>query len=219
MNGSGNVEGVESVVRERGGEEERESEEIKEDKPEQTKPTEAESDSDEEDMPELENAEQVIGEGEGKGKGKQSRSEKKSRKAMQKLGMKPIPGIIRVTVKKSKNILFVISHPDVYKSPASDTYIIFGEAKIEDLSNNATMNAVKQLETAASLKDEVPDLVESATEKKSEGPEEPVDETGVEAKDIELVMSQANASRAAAVKALKKANGDIVNAIMELTMQ
>jgi hypothetical protein len=35
---------------------------------------------------------------------KQSRSEKKSRKAMQKLGMKPVPGIIRCTVKKSKNV-------------------------------------------------------------------------------------------------------------------
>ena len=53
---------------------------------------------------------------------------------MQKLGMKPVSGIVRVTIKKSKNILFVISKPDVFKSPASDTYIIFGEAKIEDLS-------------------------------------------------------------------------------------
>ena len=33
---------------------------------------------------------------------KQNRAEKKSRKAMQKLGMKSITGIIRVTVKKSK---------------------------------------------------------------------------------------------------------------------
>jgi hypothetical protein len=24
----------------------------------------------------------------------------------------------------------VIGHPDVYKSPASDTYIVFGEAKV-----------------------------------------------------------------------------------------
>ena len=28
----------------------------------------------------------------------------------------------------------MINAPDVFKSPASDTYIIFGEAKIEDLS-------------------------------------------------------------------------------------
>ena len=45
-----------------------------------------------------------------------------------------------------------------------------------------------------------------------------VDETGVEGKDIELVMSQANVSKAKAVKALKNNANDIVNAIMELTM-
>lgn len=37
---------------------------------------------------------------------------------------------------------------------------------------------------------------------------------GVEVKDIELVMSQANVSRAKAVRALKNNNNDIVNAIM-----
>lgn len=41
-----------------------------------------------------------------------------------------------------------------------------------------------------------------------------VDEAGVEVKDIELVMSQANVSRAKAVRALKNNNNDIVNAIM-----
>ena len=60
---------------------------------------------------------------------------------MQKLGMKPMTGIVRVTIKKSKNILFVISKPDVFKSPASDTYIIFGEAKIEDLSAQVTLDS------------------------------------------------------------------------------
>ena len=45
-----------------------------------------------------------------------------------------------------------------------------------------------------------------------------VDAEGVEDKDIELVMSQANVSRSKAVKALKNNANDIVNAIMELTM-
>ena len=48
--------------------------------------------------------------------------------------------------------------------------------------------------------------------------DEEVDATGVEEKDIELVMSQANVSRARAIKALKKTENDIVNAIMDLTM-
>ena len=44
--------------------------------------------------------------------------------------------------------------------------------------------------------------------------DEEVDATGVEAKDIELVMSQANVSKSKAVKALKNNDNDIVNAIM-----
>ena len=44
------------------------------------------------------------------------------------------------------------------------------------------------------------------------------DESGVEPKDIELVMSQAGCTRQKAVSALKANDGDIVNAIMELTM-
>lgn len=76
--------------------------------------------------------------------GKQNRNEKKARKAVQKLGMKAVPSIVRVTVKKSKNILFVISKPDVHKSPSSNTYVIFGEAKIEDLSAQAQQQAQQQ---------------------------------------------------------------------------
>lgn len=44
--------------------------------------------------------------------------------------------------------------------------------------------------------------------------EEEVDETGVEEKDVELVMCQANVSRGKAIKALKNNENDIVNAIM-----
>merc|ERR1712232_477141 len=93
------------------------------------------------DMPKLEGAEGAATAG---GGGKQNRSEKKSRKAVAKLGMKPVPGIVRVTVKKSKNILFVISQPDVHKAANSDTYIVFGEAKIEDLSAQAQASAAQQ---------------------------------------------------------------------------
>ena len=49
---------------------------------------------------------------------------------MSKLGLKSVTGVTRVTIRKSKNILFVVDKPDVYKSPAGDTYIVFGEAKV-----------------------------------------------------------------------------------------
>merc|ERR1719414_1312889 len=99
-----------------------------------------ENGSTDEDMPNLENADGSKTEE----RGKQNRAEKKSRKAVQKLGMKPVPGIVRVTVKKSKNILFVISKPDVHKAQNSDLYVIFGEAKIEDLSAQAQASAAQQ---------------------------------------------------------------------------
>merc|ERR1712004_797185 len=151
-------------------------------------------------------------------KAKQSRSEKKARKAMSKLGLKQVQGVSRVTIRKSKNILFVISRPDVYKSPASDTYIVFGEAKIEDLSQQAQVRAVDQFKNqeASMGAGETPAVQPPIAEESEE--EEEIDETGVEAKDIELAMSQANVSRAKAVKALKNNGNDIVNAIMELTM-
>jgi len=41
-----------------------------------------------------------------------------------------------------------------------------------------------------------------------------VDETGIPAQDIELVMSQAGVSRAHAVRALRDNDNDIVNALM-----
>ena len=49
-----------------------------------------------------------------------------------------------MTIRKSKNILFVIATPNVYKSPASDMYIVFGEAKIEDLSSQAQIQAAEK---------------------------------------------------------------------------
>mmetsp|Transcript_99377 Transcript_99377/g.281271 ORF Transcript_99377/g.281271 Transcript_99377/m.281271 type:complete len:192 (-) Transcript_99377:1-576(-) len=169
------------------------------------------SDSDDE-APNLEAAD-----GKGGGSTKQNRSEKKSRKAVQKLGMKPVPGIVRVTVKKSKNILFVISKPDVHKAPNSDTYIIFGEAKIEDLTAQQQASAAQQFTQG------VPEAAAAAAgggggdAKVDEVEEGDVDDSGIEPKDIELVMSQVQCSRAKAVTALKANNNDIVEAIMQLS--
>ena len=53
--------------------------------------------------------------------------------------------------------------------------------------------------------DDIPELEEV----QEEGP---VDETGVEPKDIELVMQQVNCSRAKAVRVLKESGGDLINA-------
>ncbi|GAB2221838.1 hypothetical protein Droror1_Dr00013029 [Drosera rotundifolia] len=143
---------------------------------------------------------------------------------MLKLGMKPVTGVSRVTIKRTKNMLFFISKPDVFKSPNSDTYVIFGEAKIEDLSSQLQSQAAQQFrmpdmgsimapsEASAAALQEAATMQEAALQE-----EEEVDDTGVEPRDIDLVMTQAGVSRSKAVKALKANSGDIVSAIMELT--
>nr|XP_020019574.1 NAC-alpha domain-containing protein 1 [Castor canadensis] len=190
-------------------------------------------------------------------KAKQSRSEKKARKAMSKLGLRQIQGVTRITIQKSKNILFVIAKPDVFKSPASDTYVVFGEAKIEDLSQQVHKAAAEKFKVPSESSALVPESAprprvrpECEEEEEEEEDEEEVrlggsrpclggcrvppqgpqtapdtsllpnqvDEAGLELRDIELVMAQANVSRAKAVRALRDNHSDIVNAIMELTM-
>lgn len=37
-------------------------------------------------------------------------------------------------------VLFVIASPDVYKSPNSDCYIVFGEAKAGSILNRLSIN-------------------------------------------------------------------------------
>lgn len=182
-------------------------------------------DSDDEDLPELEDASNLADatsafaaagiQEEPVSKAKQSRSEKKARKAMSKLGLKVVSGVTRVTIRKSKNILFVINKPDVYKSPAGDTHIVFGEAKIEDLSQQAQVQAAEKFKAPEPVAVPEASKAEAAVE---ESDDEEVDATGIEEKDIELVCTQAGVHRNKAVKALKKHESDIVNAIMELTM-
>merc|ERR1711939_277397 len=156
-----------------------------------------------------------------------SRNEKKARKAIGKLGLKHVPGITRVTLRRPKGVLFVISNPDVYRSPTSNTWIIFGEAKIEDL-NSQSQAAAQQLAAAEAASGDHAGHDHSTENGKGKEPEkkaeeeedddEEVDDGGLEAKDIELVMTQASVSRKKAVKALKENGNDIVNSIMALSV-
>ncbi|KAN0062961.1 GAL4 enhancer protein [Thecaphora frezii] len=154
----------------------------------------------------------------------QSRAERKSRKALQNLGLKRVPGITRVTMRRPRGHLYVVSQPEVYKSAVSDCYIVFGEAKTEDMSQFAQAQAAQQMAQAEAQERLLAEgfAQQGSVEKKKEAEEEeeeedddsPIDETGVDAKDIDLVMQQVSCSRRKAIKALKESNGDLINAIM-----
>ncbi|KAG9254245.1 Nascent polypeptide-associated complex subunit alpha-like protein [Emericellopsis cladophorae] len=160
-----------------------------------------------------------------------SRNEKKARKMLEKLHLTRVTGITRVTMRRPKNMLFVINNPEVYKSPNSNTYIVFGEAKIEDINATAQQAAAAQLaaqgasegDHAGHSHAESSKGIESSDAKKpaeeeEEDDDEEVDSEGIEDKDIELVMTQASVSRKKAIKALKENENDIVNSIMALSI-
>ncbi|KAG8702433.1 GAL4 enhancer protein [Ceratobasidium sp. 395] len=157
----------------------------------------------------------------------QSRSERKARKALLTLGLKKVPGITRVTMRKPRNVLMVVAQPEVFKSPNSDCYIVFGEAKHEDMQaqHAAQAEAVAAAEKLEAERedgsDETPTLEpvpvdEPAAASKADPPEEEeaVDESEVDSKDVDLIVQQVGCSRAKAVRVLKESGGDLINAMI-----
>jgi nascent polypeptide-associated complex subunit alpha len=147
---------------------------------------EVDSDSD---IPDLEDGKNV------------SKTEAKARKAMAKLGLKSVPEINRVVIRRSNNVivclkkeLFVIAKPDVYKTVTGETHIVFGDAKVEDV---ASQQALTQQYFSG------PKTQDDPTPSAAADDEDEEDEEGIEPNDIEMVMTQANVSRAKAVRALK----------------
>ncbi len=157
-----------------------------------------------------------------------NRAERKARRMMEKLGSKKVPGISQVVLKMrgggARGGVFTIAAPDVFEKNGS--YIIFGEARQGGGGAGSTQaqqaQAIQQLAALAKSDGgiEMP-AGDAAAEGDSAKVEEvdaaAVDASGLEEKDIDLVVTQSGCSRAKAVQALKDNDGDLVNAIMSLT--
>mmetsp|Transcript_9326 Transcript_9326/g.22075 ORF Transcript_9326/g.22075 Transcript_9326/m.22075 type:complete len:92 (+) Transcript_9326:910-1185(+) len=67
-------------------------------------------------------------------KEKQSRGEKKTKKALENFGFEKIDDITRIRFQKTKNVVFIIAKPEVFKSLIHGSFLIFGEARMENTS-------------------------------------------------------------------------------------
>lgn len=211
---------------------------------EENAPVVADDDDDDDDVPELEEVDDVPGLEEipnmegglppgvdpdvmaaAAGEQRINRAERKARRMMEKLGMKKVPGINQCTIKMGgRQGIFTIAKPDVFEKNGS--YVVFGEARQgggglpgANAAAAASMQE-QQAQAAQQLAAQAGAAVageDSDVPKIEEVEDEAIDESGVDAKDIDLVMGQAGCSRAKAVKALKENDGDLVNAIMSLT--
>ena len=151
-----------------------------------------------------------------------SRNEKKARKVFSKMNLKPVEGITRVAIRRGK-MIFAIDAPEIYKIPGTDQYVVFGEARAQDpIWHSQAFAAQQQAAAQHQAQGTIPRSSDSAGKDTSnivvEEEQGEEDAGDLDEKDIEMVMDQANVSRNAAIRGLKKNNNDIVNAIMELTM-
>lgn len=141
---------------------------------------------------------------------KASKGEKKFKKAIGKMGMKPVEGIERVTVKTQKDFIMYIDQPEVVTTGNAGSYIIFGEAKFLDFSSqNATrfLDKMKETQTAKKAEGKTETIQEEADEEETE-------EAGdIPEESIKTIIEYSNCTRAKAIKCLKKTKGDVVEAI------
>lgn len=88
------------------------------------------------------------------------------------------------------------------------------------MNSHAQLSAAQQLASSAANTTAIESAAAGATGDDDDEPPElkeveddgPVDETGVDPKDIDLVMQQVSCSRAKAVRALRDSGGDLINA-------
>lgn len=136
--------------------------------------------------------------------------------ALSKLGLKKLDGINRVVLRRPKNVrrlsllalpdarshdpppqvLFVISNPEVYKSPNSDCYVVFGEAKIEDSANQGFgAPSVGQSDAADRQAAEVARsaAIKSAAAAADDDDDENPEQGDISNEDLEVVIGQVRA--------------------------
>lgn len=146
-----------------------------------------------------------------------NRGDKKFKKAMTKMGLKPVTGINRVTIKKGKAFVISIDDPDVWKTPGSEnSYIIFGKPNMDGLQTGQNeINQFKNPVTPEGASEEA--KVESAEGATAEVSAEDLNEEGLTPDNIKMVMDYTQCTRAEAVRVLRETGDDSVNAIMKLT--
>jgi len=163
----------------------------------------------EEEMPELENQDAP----------KLNRGEKKCRKALMKIGMKPFAGVTRVTLRKRDGLIFVVNEPDVLRSEGDGkSFAVFGELKLEDPNTRLQQAEAKKFaenQQAAAQAQAAVSSVKKEEPKKDTGA--PLSEEGLTANHINLVMEHTQCSRNEAIAALRETNDDMINAVMKLT--
>lgn len=140
---------------------------------------------------------------------KETRAEKKMKASLLKFNLKKMEKVSTVTMRRGNQTIFTFSNPEVYY--VDDVYVIFGESRYNDAASDAINTFTKASETTST---------EAAAEepKATVAGEEELSAEGLDEGDIATIMEQGNVSRNRAIQALRETNGDVVNAVMKLSI-
>lgn len=153
-----------------------------------------------------------------------NRGVKKATKALSKVGMTPLAGVTRVTLRKRDGYIFVIDNPKVLRSGEDgNTFCIFGDIKIDDPNQRlraaeaARMAEAQAAANKAAQKSAASTAPAKESAKKASGDEAAADESGLTQNHISMVMEHTGCTRNEAIGALRETNDDMVNAVLKLT--
>lgn len=159
--------------------------------------------------------------GEHKDDEKQNKGERKVRKAITKLGMVPIPGVNRVTVRQKDSYIFVVKDPEVFKGTQNEsTYVIFGELTFEEPDKNIgkeTLTKLKETTEGDKVKQEVTQKEETKNVEIIEDVNEVISEEGINVESIQMLTDQfKDVPRNKILRVLRNNNSDVVQSILDL---
>merc|ERR1712227_653359 len=139
---------------------------------------------------------------------------KKFTKALTKMGMKEVKGTNRVTLRTNKNFVLYVDEPTMLKN-GENAWVIFGEAKFLDFTGNLAGEKAQNFQKAEEAQNK--ETAENKEEVKvEEGDDEGEEDAGDMPEDkISTLMEYSGCTRNKAIRALKKCNGDVVEAITE----
>ena len=130
-----------------------------------------------------------------------NRREKQCKKQLLKMGLKPMEGVNRVSIKRRDGLVFVIQDPEIFKNPnatgKNDSYVILGEMRMDEpkvpdmptapVDNSSTDNCADSCGTKAT---EAPAEADGKEDKKvSEVPSASGDDKKKEEDDGEPAVS------------------------------
>merc|ERR1711990_419956 len=127
-------------------------------------------------------------------------------------------GVTRVTLRKRDGLIFVVNNPEVLRSDGDGkSFAVFGELKLEDPNTRLQQAEAKKFAENQLAAAQAQAATAKDSEPKAASNEAPLDESGLTAGHIDMVMDHTSCSRNEAITALRGANDDMINAVMSLT--